>query len=189
MFEGDDDNQDYPLFYQDDGGAECMYSDEELCQFVFETLERFHPIKIAEIEYRMGYFYFSVSADLTKEIGLPAGWYLRSFGDGKVNFSISLNDFQEIYNKLEERDLMDSIRVAISKLYGKVCDIVSIRHLQNPMFEGGVEVIIRLKEGCKFDNKPWLPIQWIEGDLIAFEIDYDEYRTLIESNEYNSPLH
>ena len=186
MFEDDDDDY-LDSFLNKPDGPERLYSAEELCQFAFETLEKKHPVKISEIEFAFGGFEFSISADLTKQMTIPNCWQLRSFGDGKLNFFISLEDFQVLYNKLNKRDFKDAVRTAIERVYGKVCDIISIREPKEPLFEGSVEVLVRLKPGCRFE--PWFQIQWIEGDAIAFQIDNDTYYDLIQSDEYRNLLH
>lgn len=180
----DDDEDDELEMYEP--GAESLYTSEELCQFVFETLEKKHPVKITEIEYNYGGFDFSVSADLTRRMPLPNCWQLKSFGNGCINFHLTLEDFQALYTKLEERTFKDSVRVALERVYGKVCDVVSIEDALQPVYEGAVDVVVRLKAGCRFDN--WFPVQWVEGDLICFQVDYDNYRDLTESDEYRNFL-
>lgn len=183
MFDNDDDDY-LDSFLNQPDGPESLYSAEELCQFVFETLEKAHPVKISEIEYAFGGFEFSISADLTKQMPIPNCWQLRSFGDGKLNFFISLEDFQAMYYKLEERDFKEAVRTAVERMYGKVCDIISIKQPEHPVYEGSVEVIVTLKPGCRFE--PWFQIQWIEGDQIAFQIDNDVYYDMIQSDEYRN---
>lgn len=184
----DDDEPDYlGLFLNKPEGPESMYTSQELCQYVFEVLEMKHPVKITEIEYSFGGFEFSISADLTKQMTLPNCWNLRSFGDGKLNFFLSLEDFQMLYNKLEERDFKEAARAAIERMYGKVCDLVSVKEPKEPMFEGSIEFIVRVKDGCRF--KTWLPIQWVEGNQVAFQIDYDAYYDLTHSDEYRNFIH
>ena len=173
-------------FEMNEPGAELLYTSEELCQFVFETLEKAHPVKITEIEYSFGGFNFSISADLTKQMTLPNCWQLHSFGDGKLNFNLSLDDFQALYNKLEERAFKDSVRAAVDRMYGLVCEIVSIKDAEQAVYEGAVDVVVRLKPGCRFDN--WFPVQWVEGDCICFQMDFDNYRDLTESSEYRKYL-
>ena len=183
----DDDSPDYPgMMMHHPEGPESMYSSEELCQYVFEVLERKHPVKITEIEYLLEGFDFSISADLTKQMVLPNCWELLSFGDGKINFRLSLDDFQMLYNKLEDRPFKETVRATIERMYGKVCDIISVEDAKEPVFEGAVDVVVKLKDGCRFET--WLQVQWVEGSLICFQMDYDNYRDLIESDEYRNFL-
>ena len=168
-------------------GDELLYSPEELCQFVLESLEKKHPVIITEIKYRYDGFDFSISADLTKQMPPPNCWKLHSFGDGKINFHLSLDDFQHLYNKLEKRAFKDSVRVAVERVYGKVCEIISIEDAKEPVYEGAVDVVVRLKHGCRFTT--WLDFQWVEGDLLCFQVDHETYGDLIQSDEYRNLFH
>ena len=180
MYDDDEDDE----LEMNEPGAESLYTSEELCQYAFEALEKAHPVKITEIKYGFDGFEFSISADLTKRMPLPNCWTLRSFGDGIINFGITLDDFQHIYHKLENRTFIDTARVAIERVYGKVCDIISIEEVEEPIFEGALDVVVRLKPGCRFET--WLDVKWVEGDRICFEIDHGTYNDLIESEEYRN---
>lgn len=178
MFE--DDGLDY---YQSDGqNILGLYSSAELCRYAKEKIEVAHGVKITEIQLEFGHFVFSISASDNEDLYIPMGWTPRSFGKGVINFEMPIDVFQERYFRFEERDLIDTVRATFQRVHGSICDVVSVKHQNDPMFEGGVELVIKLKPGCKYINtSPWLPVNWVQGDMICFEIGEDDIRSLIET--------
>lgn len=182
MFE-DDENEDYEFESSEENQSSNLnlYTAKELCEFVKETLEKAHGIKITNVELDVGFFTFDVAADDKEDLYIPFDWKVRKFGKGVVTFEIGIDVFQHRYNKFEERDLIDTAKAMFKKVHGDVCEVVSVQHMEEPMFEDGVELIARLKKGCKYVNEPWLNLQWVKGDLMCFEVGEDELHYMMEA--------
>ena len=177
----DDEDEQWDSILGDDGAkTETLFASSDLCRFVKEAIETKDRVTISAIAYQSGVFKFSISASSVDEFEPPEPWRFVCFGSGTVTFEITLNEFQEAYYHLNGRDLKDSIRVAVSREYGDVCDVVSVGNEGASLFGNGVEVVVRVKEGCmlSFRKRTWLPVTWIKGDLVAFEVDESNLREL-----------
>lgn len=169
--------------FGENDGSELHLSSNELCQFVKTTLEEKHGVSIVGITYEMGYFTFSVLTSDVGDMPIPFRWSPVSFGYGTVTFRISFEEFQYHYHKIEGRDFIASVKVVMKRLFGSVCDIVSVKTTNKPIINEGAEVIVKVKEGCtlSFRDKPWLPMVWATGDKIAFEIDEETLNHMLNS--------
>ena len=97
--------------------AECLFSSVELCQFVREAIEKKHNVTISRIEYLLGHFEFSVLTSGIDEMRIPFHWKPTSFGSGNVTFEITMEQFQKDYHKIEGRDFIDSVKVAMTRCW------------------------------------------------------------------------
>ena len=178
----DDDNGEMSIGGKSE--AERLFSSVELCSFVRDTFEAKHGVTIAGIDYEDGVFTFTILTSDIGEMDIPFRWEPISFGYGTITFTISLEEFESHYHKIEGRDFMASVKVAMKRRYGDVCEIISVNNPISPVLGEGVEVVVRLKEGCtlNFGNEnPWIPMVWAKENLLAFEIDDSSLQLLLNS--------
>lgn len=177
---------DYDDRFDEDGEipAECLFSSVELCQFVREAIEKKHNVTISRIDYVLGHFEFLVLTSGIDEMRIPFHWKPVAFGNGSVTFEISMEVFQKDYHKIEGRDFIDSVKVAMTRCFGSICDIISVKNQNDGFSDDVVEVVVRLKDGCKlsFEKSPWLPIKWVEGDMISMEVDGEALKQMLENS-------
>lgn len=156
------------------------YNDTYLCNFVKEALEKKHKVVIEDIEQIVGVFEFKVRAVDIENQPIPFRWTPVAFGDGSVTFRITQEEFEANYQKLEDEDLESALRSTFPLVHKEV-EFVSIDEIEDPMLDNeGYEIVVRLKQGRKYVNDPWMSLMWVKGDLMAFEAGYDELRSMLD---------
>lgn len=161
--------------------------DSHMCNFFKEVLEAKHKVVIENVEVLFDGFEFRVRTEGVENQPIPFRWSPVAFGDGTITFSMTLEEFEANYQKLEDEDLESALRSTFPLVHKEV-ELVSIEEIEDPLLDNeGYEIVVRLKQGRKYVNDPWMSLMWVKGDLMAFEAGYDELRSMIEYlNEHNT---